>query len=777
MANYQNLLATIAANIYTNGNQEVTAAMVKSVVDSMVGSLGYGYQFRGAAAPSDNPGTPDQRVYYVAKSAGTYTNFGNISVSADEVAILKWDSAWSKEVLTINAISTISPRLAQQDAEIASFEQAIRELVENYPNVTIYGNVTNNPNNEDIDTNENNQLQFADRSTLYGMGYKILRRDKTFAEQVTDANTIYEIRYDFDLDGGSITLPSGCAFLFNGGSLANGTITGANTFVISEAIAPILKNITLDGTFASECAFADWFYDSNDKRMLMSILKFSGRIVLGKDASYSIDGPITIKEHRYVNMNGATITMTQANQHGIFIQYANDVELFGGSIIGYGLNGDESSEFGIWVYDSKDVNIHDMYISNFSGDGIYIAYGWDEVINVNRIQNIHIGRCVVDAVARNGISIASGDDIFIEDCTFKNITKTAPKAGIDIEPETGVSGKQLHINNVHINNCRFTSCINCIQVYSSDFNYSGGSVYINNIYCLSGGALIIENNKYQGGLNVFVSNITMNQPYWMPVFIVNPSNTRVVSIDGIRLIGFSDSRSEATKTYYDNNYGAITIFAQKPNGGTDRDDLGRVMITNVVIEDSPYNDKFDNIVSIGYAAEEYSGGVRVWAAQTISDVSVKGILAPPGQIGSTGFCSFKNTPADSSFTISPCMIKYPIHAASATKTVAIIKSGDCSFSFKVLCVYRDAPPQYFTGEATIMSYGNTLTLSTSRGTKQIDRVRLVKDNNVVYLDFRDSLGSAIQYYVAFESVFGDIVMPCKNHAYSGNESVLVSANL
>ena len=40
MANYANLLATIAANIYTNGNNEVTAQMVKDAVDDIVDKMG-----------------------------------------------------------------------------------------------------------------------------------------------------------------------------------------------------------------------------------------------------------------------------------------------------------------------------------------------------------------------------------------------------------------------------------------------------------------------------------------------------------------------------------------------------------------------------------------------------------------------------------------------------------------------------------------------------------------------------------------------------------------
>ena len=59
-----------------------------------------------------------------------------------------------------------------------------------------------------------------------GMGYLVLDKDATFASQVTSTNTIYEIRYDYDLNGQTITPPAGCVLYFNGGSLTNGTING-----------------------------------------------------------------------------------------------------------------------------------------------------------------------------------------------------------------------------------------------------------------------------------------------------------------------------------------------------------------------------------------------------------------------------------------------------------------------------------------------------------------------------------------------------------------------
>lgn len=100
MANYANLLATIAANIYTNNNNEVTASMVKAAVDQMVASLGAGYQFMGFAGPTTNPGTPDARVFYIATAPGTYTHFNGEVVGENTITILRYDSGWTRTPLS-----------------------------------------------------------------------------------------------------------------------------------------------------------------------------------------------------------------------------------------------------------------------------------------------------------------------------------------------------------------------------------------------------------------------------------------------------------------------------------------------------------------------------------------------------------------------------------------------------------------------------------------------------------------------------------------------------
>ncbi len=85
------------------------------------------------------------------------------------------------------------------------------------------------------------------------MGYKIIVPTRSFAEQVTAENTIYEIRDVFDLGGTqetpvSVTLPAGSKIKFDGGVIKNCTIIGNNTS-IDASNTQIFDNVTFSGTF------------------------------------------------------------------------------------------------------------------------------------------------------------------------------------------------------------------------------------------------------------------------------------------------------------------------------------------------------------------------------------------------------------------------------------------------------------------------------------------------------------------------------------------------
>lgn len=102
MANYANLLAAIAANVYQNGNNEVTASMVQTALNNMVSALGQGYQPKGVAVPAaagTYPDAPDAKVCYIASTPGTYPDFNNLVVNDGEVVLFRWDSSWHKDVI------------------------------------------------------------------------------------------------------------------------------------------------------------------------------------------------------------------------------------------------------------------------------------------------------------------------------------------------------------------------------------------------------------------------------------------------------------------------------------------------------------------------------------------------------------------------------------------------------------------------------------------------------------------------------------------------------
>lgn len=128
---------------------------------------------------------------------------------------------------------------------------AILQLLSN--GNTIYNVV----DDEDLESNECNVIKFKDRvynkDLASGKGYKILRKNwvdgKNILTQdmIANTNTIYEIRYDFDLHGERIIIPDGSLIKFNGGSLNNGNIYTDNSLVeIDRNFTDVFVNIVFE---------------------------------------------------------------------------------------------------------------------------------------------------------------------------------------------------------------------------------------------------------------------------------------------------------------------------------------------------------------------------------------------------------------------------------------------------------------------------------------------------------------------------------------------------
>lgn len=98
MANWTTLKAAVAKVIKTNGNQEITGAVLQNVLNNIISNVGENASFVGVATPSTNPGTPDGNVFYIASESGTYPNFNGIEIAFGEAVILEWRGSWTKKI-------------------------------------------------------------------------------------------------------------------------------------------------------------------------------------------------------------------------------------------------------------------------------------------------------------------------------------------------------------------------------------------------------------------------------------------------------------------------------------------------------------------------------------------------------------------------------------------------------------------------------------------------------------------------------------------------------
>ena len=108
-------------------------------------------------------------------------------------------------------------------------------------------NITNFPDEEDI-TSDGTVLSFKDReydtNNFSGLGRIILRKNIVLddgvykniltQDMINKPNTIYEIRYGFDLNGSEINIPESCVLDFQGGKIINGTINMRNTKILPQ---------------------------------------------------------------------------------------------------------------------------------------------------------------------------------------------------------------------------------------------------------------------------------------------------------------------------------------------------------------------------------------------------------------------------------------------------------------------------------------------------------------------------------------------------------------
>lgn len=369
---------------------------------------------------------------------------------------------------------------------------ALAQEVFDWINSQITAAVELNP--EDLQKNSSGQIEEANRaydtSTFSGLGYRILRKniqsDKNILTQsmINMPNTVYEIRYDFDLNGNTINIPENCVLKFEGGQLKNGTINFNNCNIDNIGNSIILNNCTLKGSLNKQVIYSDWFYFNSDDctdtlsnvfkisegcQLIISegVYKVSVKNLIGTD--YADPMNISIlqpQSNSHITINGTIQLIPNDRTHYniIGIVDKDNILLDGtGEIIGdvethTGTTGEWGH--GVLISGSRNINVKDLRISYCWGDGLSVSYAEKiltdeglvnspysppEIINITNIKSSYNRRL--------GISIINGDGIILENSITEGngtINGTSPKAGLDIEPNLNQS-----VNNVIVNGCLF----------------------------------------------------------------------------------------------------------------------------------------------------------------------------------------------------------------------------------------------------------------------------------------------------------------------------------
>ena len=200
------------------------------------------------------------------------------------------------------------------------------------------GSIVNNADGEDLEVIES-QLKFKDR--LYsplnfsGKGYKIIRKNLQedinllTSSDLSEENTIYVIRYDFNLNGASITIPSGCVLLFDGGKFTNGTLYLGNS-IIKSSLYQIFDNVLVYDSEKSESPvktdhplYVEWFGaigdgETDDTQAINNCAKCSSGVIVFQKRQYYITDMITLSS-REIKPNSMTLVSDIVGKFALLI--------------------------------------------------------------------------------------------------------------------------------------------------------------------------------------------------------------------------------------------------------------------------------------------------------------------------------------------------------------------------------------------------------------------------------------------------------------------------
>lgn len=363
-------------------------------------------------------------------------------------------------------------------------------------------------------------------SEFSGKGYKVLEKniqtvsgvEKNIltANMLSEANTTYEIRHDFDLGGETIEIQEGCTLKFEGGSLTNGTLSG-NVLMCGygHTDCNITKcEIDFDASLYITCDNKE--NTAELQRVLNIAGNISGKVYFSKTLDIYYSSKVCIPSNSIIDFKNVTLI-----QHGLESTFMNignsketyddeNIQLYNVTARSYeraarsrvfwfeGVRNliienfnyvddcvleTESGYYGGWVITISGYNItlRNIIINNYEGglyydgihfefvdnvllDGFQIASGDDCVAihpqwNPPFDKNINIPNYVKNVTVQNGYGKTNMANLIR--IGYSNISKS----------NTSFYIKDILYNNIVQEKGKSNKIIDTLQKFDNDYNY------------------------------------------------------------------------------------------------------------------------------------------------------------------------------------------------------------------------------------------------------------------------------------------------------------------
>ena len=97
-----------------------TGQQIDALLDAANELKTNGYIYKGVATPSTNPGTPTERVAYLASEPGTYTNFGGIVIASGLYSLTYASGTWTGTQMSAGSDIEVVQTTGQSKSDVMS---------------------------------------------------------------------------------------------------------------------------------------------------------------------------------------------------------------------------------------------------------------------------------------------------------------------------------------------------------------------------------------------------------------------------------------------------------------------------------------------------------------------------------------------------------------------------------------------------------------------------------------------------------------------------------